>query len=965
MSRSFDTEADQPLVPLTTPSPTSTPVTAVHSTFANKQILRALLSLASANLLIRVMGMFNQIVVTARFGQTSTMDAYFVASAVPTLLAQLLGSALEASVIPTYTRIRVEGRREEASRIFSTLLNLLLIGLTLSLLAMLLFRQQLIVFSAPALPSSSLQFAIALAPLIFPVLLFMVLNSFMECLLNTGGQFSWPAYAGILVPLTTVTFVLFAGKSYGVVMLCIGTLLGQILQLGALLLRMRGLNISYRLVLDLQSPEMTTIGIVAWPAFFTALISQASPLVDQMFASGLPVGSITVLNTALKLVSVPVGVIFASVGRAVLPYLARQVASRDMAAFKGTLRLYLWIVGLGTLGLTVLMLLLARPLVALLFQHGAFTAEDTERTASTLSGFCVGLTPMAFGFITSRAFSALGKTRTLLYVTIFSVVANALFDYLLGRLWQSFGIALATSAVYLCTMCLLLVTLRHSVGKLDLLTPPNELLSRLARIRRLLPLPTPSKLPPMYARTATRALIILVMLLGGILGTISNALSTLRMALGSFVILALLRYRYALLLAWIALDALIGSTLPFFNGQNFLSALTFPTLLLMFVIPIKPAFHRMPALAWLFAYLLWVLAGIGISPLALSTFLTIWLGYLAYVAIGVLVITLVTTRKRLLILVDALLLQGLFLALYGLYGYLTRQNGLADATTPALYRIGSVFAAPPTLAFFLSLLLPLALYRTLTVRGFQRILSTLVTLIFLLALALTFTRGAFLSVPLSLLVMAGFLPSRQIRRTLLGSVVVGIGLVVGFALVSHLPILDRFFTQDVTTLNGRTYLWSALLDHFSAAQLLGNGLNASDVLLSQLHVGFGRGVIGTAPHNLLLGTLYDHGIIGLALIILVLLSIPWSLLARMRTASPEHRTMLAMALAAFLSLLIQSMEVTVIWSQPVGVYVWILLSLPFSCYWLPLSLDEPHTDTAQGTTSDVVPTIKQEQLSHV
>src|SRR5260370_37794111 len=118
---------------------------------ANTKIFRALLSIASAALLIRVMGMFNQIIVTAHFGEGVTMDAYFVASTLPIVLAQLIQGAVEASVIPVYARVWAREGKEQASLLFSTLLNLLIISTALLLLAMLIFRQQMIFISAPAL----------------------------------------------------------------------------------------------------------------------------------------------------------------------------------------------------------------------------------------------------------------------------------------------------------------------------------------------------------------------------------------------------------------------------------------------------------------------------------------------------------------------------------------------------------------------------------------------------------------------------------------------------------------------------------------------------------------------------------------------------------------------------------------------------------------------------------------------
>jgi putative peptidoglycan lipid II flippase len=239
----------------------------------------------------------------------------------------------------------------------------------------------------------------------------------MEDILNTEGQYGWPAYAGLLVPLTTAILVLTIGRYYGVVVLCIGMLVGYCLQLCMVLVRARKAGLVYRFGIDLRNPAIRTILVVAWPVLIGALISQGSPLVDQIFASYLSPGSISALSYSLKLISVPVGVIFISVGRAALPYLSRQASINDMKAFKETLRLYLWAVGGATIVLTVLMFVFAHPIVQILFQRGAFTPYDTSHTASTIRGFVFGLVSMSLGFITLRSFSALGKTKVLLGVT--------------------------------------------------------------------------------------------------------------------------------------------------------------------------------------------------------------------------------------------------------------------------------------------------------------------------------------------------------------------------------------------------------------------------------------------------------------------------------------------------------------------------------------------------------------------
>ncbi|HET9919050.1 MAG TPA: murein biosynthesis integral membrane protein MurJ [Ktedonobacteraceae bacterium] len=967
MSLDFDTAKTRALRILDTTGH----IAAVRLKSANKYIFRALLSLASANLFIRAGGMLNQVVVTYRFGQGAAMDSYFVASAIPILLAQLLATALESSVIPVYARVRTSRNKERASILFSTLLNILVIGLVVLTVGMLLLRNQVVFFSAIGLDPLRRTLAVGLTPYIFPVLLFMVINSFLECLLNSEGQFGWPAYAGLLVPLTTAGIVFVGGKSNGVVMLCIGTLLGEMVQMGVILYRARKAKLVYRPVIDWHNTELMTVLIVAWPALLSALISQASPLVDQIFASFLSTGSISTLNYSNKILSVFTGVIITSVGRAMLPYLSRQAGQKDMTAFKDTLRLYLWGIGIATIVLTAGMIVLAHPIVRILFQRGAFTDEDTTRTAITLTGFIIGLMPMALGFTVSKAFSALGKTRLLMYVTIFSVFSNALFDYILARFWQSFGIALATSFVYMCTLVILLITLRREIGTLNLLTPPREVLDFARRLGleeyyMRLEETYNNGIPYRTRQLFKRGLISLVVFGIGITATFINALYTVKAAFGSLIVLALLRYRYALLLIWVLIDAFIGSTLPFFNGNNLLSGLTAPTLLLLFYLPLKQAFQRMPALGFFFVYLWWVFASIGFSPLDIGTFLTTWTTFMDFLGVAVLAIFVLTTRQRLLRVIDAILLSSLFIAVYGIYGYLIKQHGIPDASIPSLFRISSIFGnGPTTLSIFLSIVIPLAIYRATTLSGLWRVICAVGVLILVAALGLTFTRGAYISLPLSVVVMILFLPSRQMKVALLGTITALGGIAVVIAAVGNIPIFTRFLNQDIGTLNGRTYLWGAILDHFDPTKVLGNGLKASDALLTNLQIGNGIGVIGTAAHNIFLENLYDHGIIGVSLLALSFIAMVISLLRRMRKATPDHRLLLAACLATFINVFMQSLETNDIWNQGVGIYFWVIMALPFAlCWTTPAPVTENEPETIEGeTVEETLPAIQQEPLS--
>lgn len=945
MSQSLNTDTGS-VEALITPSAR---LVAIRVKSANKNIFRALLSLSSANLLIRLMGLVNLIIVTARFGQGPQMDAYVVASTLPILLGQLLGSSLEASIIPTYAALRAKGGKEKASRFFSTLLNLFIISAILLTVMMFIFREPLLRISAPGTDQGVLDQTLALAPVVFPVLIFVILSSYMECLLNAEGTFGLPAYAGLLVPLVTATFVLLMGNRNGVFAIGLGTLVGQCIQLCVITFRARKAKLKYYFVLDLRMPDIRSVATRALPTLSGGVMGLASPIIDQIFASYQTEGTIAAISNALKITSVVTGVIFAAAGRAILPYLSAQIAMKDMKAFKGTLRLYLWGSAVVTFFISVFMILFSHLIITILFRRGAFTDQDVNLTAITLTGFAIGLVPMSVGFILSRAFLALGKNRFLMFVTLITIFLNAIFDAIFGRLWQSFGIAFATSLYYFCTMGILIFVLFRSIGKFDLLKPPPELLNAVWKVG----------LEPYYNKwqawqeknieeqgislhefyqVLSRWFLVVIVFAAGIYGSIVNGLLTVRVAFGSIVLLCLLRYQYALLLGWASLNALIGSPLPFFNGNNLLSGLTLPTFLLLFYIPTRVALTRMRALPFLFGLLFWIFLTVWFSPMpSAGEFFTYWSIIFDFFGVCVLVILIIDSQKRLLTFIDVVHIPAIFIALYGLWGYVTRSVGILDTSTGS-FRITSIFTtSPPGLALYLSIILPLTVYRIWTLQGLKRLGSIAVLVLFSVTIALTFSRGPLLIVPLSSIIIIPLLPVKRARTFVLLSYLIVAVLSVILALMLHLAIFDRFLSSDLTSLNGRTDLWAALLNHFDPTRLQGYGFQASDILLAQLQVTSGTtGVVGTVSHNLYLETMYNYGLIGLTFLLLTFLIQGFSLLHQwFISRSIQHRFFLALALWTLISATVQCIEVNDLWdSQQIGIYFFIVMALPFATCWM-------------------------------
>ncbi len=957
MSQSLgnDRTDSQPLL-----STTSARLVAVKLKSANKNIFKALLSLASANLLQRVMGLVNLVVVTYKIGIGPNMDAYNVSVLLPITIATILGGSLEASVIPVYSRLRTKGAKDQASKLFSTLLNFLIIlSIVITVLAF-VFRTPLLSLSAPGVRHSTIDLAAGLAIYTFPVLAFMILNSFMECLLNADGQFGWPAYAGLLVPLTTVIFIFVGNNHSGILMYALGTLAGNILQLLVIVYRAHQGGLIYRPVMDLKLPELKPILAYVSPSLFGAFISMISPIFDQFFGSYQAAGTISALNVALKFNGVPTGVIFSAVGRAALPYLASQAAIKDMKAFKGTLRLYIWAISIVTLIVTIVMVLLSYLVIALHLRSGSTTAAQATLTAILLIGLSLGLVPTAIGYILSRAFSALGKPTVLMGVSIFSVFANAIFDGIFGYLWGGFGIAFATSLYYVCTMIILAVVLTRTIGNLDLLTPPKELLDVLLKFglggyvekfanwkEENLPL----GLTYEFRKQVFQVLFALVVFAGGAAGAIFVP-NFWRYAFGIVIVFALIRYPYVLLIGWACISVFIGSSLPLFNGNNLLSGLTLPTLLLLFYLPTRRAFERMPALAFLLLYFIWILLSAGISPMTPYDFTVTWTTLMDFVGVGVLVILLATTRKRMLNIIDLMIAPAIFIAFYGFFGFAIKLHGVVDPTT-GLFRISSIFGdTPPTLGLYMSVLIPVTIYRLFTLKGFWKVTGGIVVLTSLVvATVLTLNRGTYYALVAMFAVMVLFMPSARIKAIMVSASAALGGLVILATSAANIPIFARFTNSDITSLNGRTYLWQAILDHFDPAQLMGYGHHASDVLLENLKVGFGGGVIATAAHNIFLEAMFEHGIIGLTMLVLALLVLGVTLVSKWFKGNYDQRLLVAMVLGCYVSVVIQCYESNDIWNQSVGIYFFMFMALPFALAW-----DAKQTPATEETKIDELET---------
>jgi len=302
-----------------------------------------------------------------------------------------------------------------------------------------------------ALIADKMELTQKLTIIMFPFLVFISLSAVVMGMLNTKGRFFVPAMAssffnlGSIVGGVTLALIIPKFGQPPIVGMAIGTLIGGFLQLVMQLPSLVKTGFSFRPHLDLRDPGLKRILLLMVPAIIGLSATQINIFVNTNFAASCAEGSVSWLNYAFRLVQFPIGVFGVALSVATLPVIARYAAVKDIDNLKKSYTSSLTMVFCLTVPATVGLFLLAEPIIRLIFQHGAFTAFDTARTAEALSFYSLGRFAYAAVKIMVPVFYAINNTRYPVFGSFLAVGANITIILLSIDHFQHKAIALSTS----------------------------------------------------------------------------------------------------------------------------------------------------------------------------------------------------------------------------------------------------------------------------------------------------------------------------------------------------------------------------------------------------------------------------------------------------------------------------------------------------------------------------------------
>jgi putative peptidoglycan lipid II flippase len=423
----------------------------------------------------RILGLVRESLLAAVFGAGWIVDAYIVAFRIPNLLRDLFAEgALSSAFVPTFTDVLTNSGKERAYRLANLVLTgLLLVTGGLTLLGI-VFSKQVVVLMSLGFNGNTQKLleATLLARVMMPILLFVSVSAAWMGMLNAQQRFLAPAFAPALFNVVSIVFgfgILLARiePRQGIFLWSISTTLAGLVQA---LVQLPSLwRLGYRPALAVRGlwrdPSVRRIVRLMGPAVVGLAAVNVNVLVNTQFASKLGDGPAAYLNFAFRLFYLPIGMFGVALATVTTARASADAARGDRAALiervgEGTRAV--WMLALPS---AVGLIVLAEPVVAVLFQRGKFTHVEAAAVVPAVQAYMLGVLPYSLVKVLSPAFFAIDKPRVPMIGSIAAVTANLTFNALTYRRLGAPGLALGTTLAALINLVFLRLAFVAVVGK--------------------------------------------------------------------------------------------------------------------------------------------------------------------------------------------------------------------------------------------------------------------------------------------------------------------------------------------------------------------------------------------------------------------------------------------------------------------------------------------------------------------
>jgi putative peptidoglycan lipid II flippase len=425
----------------------------------------------------RVLGLAREQIFAGLFGGGRVMDAFTIAFRTPNLLRDLFAEgALSTAFVTTFSKTAAVEGDEAAWRLADKVATLAVISLSAITLVGMLVAPWLVSILAPGFDPAKAALTVTLTRIMYPFILLVSLAALVMGMLNAKSVFGVPAMASSFFNLGSIIGGVAIGwwldPGFGptaVVGLAAGTLIGGALQLAVQIPALRRLGYVFRPDFNWRDKGVKAILRLMGPSVVAASSTQVNVMINSVFASNLGDGPTFWLAVAFRLMQLPLGIFGVALGTVALPLLARMAATGNLTSFRSELARGIRLAFLMTIPASVGLILLAEPIISVLYQHGRFGAFETAQAAAALRFYAIGLCSYAALKVLVNAFYALDRRKTPMMVSFAAVALNLLLNWIFTlRLgWGHRGLALSTACIATSNFLILYFLMRRHLQFLE------------------------------------------------------------------------------------------------------------------------------------------------------------------------------------------------------------------------------------------------------------------------------------------------------------------------------------------------------------------------------------------------------------------------------------------------------------------------------------------------------------------
>lgn len=417
-----------------------------------KALLKSSFTVSAMTVTSRITGFLRDLVFANVFGVSAGFDAFQMAFRITNVLRRLFAEgAFSQAFVPVLSEYKQNRPEDDVREFVSQMARTMFLTLFGITVIAVLITPWLIWILAPGYVHDPTRFdlVVTMLRITFPYLLLISLTALVSGILNTYGLFAVPAFTPNLLNFALIGAAIFMAPHFKqpAVALAWGVFIGGVAQLLFQLPFVAKIRMLPRLSFKktLRDNGVKRVLRLMGPAVFGVSVAQIGIFVDTLFASFLPIGSISWLYYSDRLTSFPLGVFGVAIATVILPHLAKKHAANSAQEFSETLDWALKLVLTIALPAMLGIILLAKPILTTLFAHGKFTSFDVTMASKSLIGFAFGVPAFMLVKVLASGFYSKQNIKTPVKIAITAIVTNIILDALLIFPLKHAGLALATS----------------------------------------------------------------------------------------------------------------------------------------------------------------------------------------------------------------------------------------------------------------------------------------------------------------------------------------------------------------------------------------------------------------------------------------------------------------------------------------------------------------------------------------